>query len=95
MSDPKPKTYLNCQAKEFLFPSGGTVINLGVRAEELIAFAHQHGNQRGYVNLTISKRREVGQYGQTHSVYLDTYEPKTDAPKQPAAADDDEELIAF
>jgi hypothetical protein len=76
MSDPKKKIYLKCQAKEFAFPNGGVVINVGVRAEELIAFAHQHGNSNGYVNLTISKRREPSQYGQTHSVYLDTYEPK-------------------
>ena len=85
MNDQKPKTYLNCQAKEFTFPNtGGTIINIGVRAEELIAFAHQHGNPRGYVNLTISKRREVGQYGQTHSVYLDTYEPKTQVTEKAA-----------
>lgn len=70
------KTYLKCSAKEKTFPNGGSVINIGVKAEDLIAFANAHANGRGYVNLTVSPRRETGQYGDTHSVSLDTFEPK-------------------
>lgn len=70
------KTFLRCSAKEKEFRSGGSVIRLGVKVEDLIAFAKEHGNERGYLNLSISKRRSVGQYGDTHSVSLDTYEPR-------------------
>ena len=44
-----------------------------VKVADLVAFAQAHTNERGYLNLVISERREVGQYGDTHSVTLDTY----------------------
>jgi hypothetical protein len=71
------KTYLKCSAKARSFDNGGTVINLGVKADELIAFAQAHRNQGGYLNLVIGERRTTGQYGDTHSVWLDTYVPKS------------------
>lgn len=79
------KIFLKCSAKEKTFSNGGSVIRLGVKVEDLLAFAKQHGNERGYLNLQIGARREVGQYGDTHSVTLDTYE----APRQQAAPADE------
>jgi hypothetical protein len=35
----------------------------------------QYANEKGYVNLTMSKRREVGQYGDTHYFTLNEYNP--------------------
>jgi len=70
------KVFLNCSAKERAFRDGGTKLNVSVKADELVRFAQQHANERGYVNLTISKRREVGKYGDTHSVTLDTWVPR-------------------
>lgn len=69
------KVFLKCSAKEKTFDNGGSVINLGIKVEDLAAFVKQHKNERGYVNLVIQKRREVGQYGDTHSVCLDTFTP--------------------
>lgn len=69
------KVYLNCQAKARQ-TQYGEVLNIGIKADALIAFAQQHANSRGYVNLTVQKRRETGKFGETHSVTLDTYEPK-------------------
>ena len=71
---PEPKTYLNCQAKEKTFEDGGSIINLSVKAQEVIAFAQAHANQGGYLNLVVATRRTPGKYGETHSVYLDTYQ---------------------
>lgn len=68
MSD---KVFLKCSAKASKYG-----IRVGVKVEDLIAFAKQHGNDRGYLNLEIKERREVGQYGDTHSVTLDTFDPK-------------------
>lgn len=73
------KVFLKCSAKGKTFNNGGSIIKLGVKVEDLIAFAKQHANDRGYVNLVIQQRREVGNYGDTHSVVLDTYEPKRNA----------------
>lgn len=65
------KVFLKCQAKASTYG-----VRIGVKVEDLIAFAKQHGNERGYLNLEVKQRREPGQYGDTHSVTLDTYEPK-------------------
>jgi len=67
------KIYLKCNAKEKTFDNGGSVINLGVSAAVLTEFIALHTNDRGYVNLTVQKRREPGQYGDTHMVTLDTW----------------------
>lgn len=69
------KQYLRCSAKEKTFRNGNAIINIGVKVEDLIAFAKAHGNERGYLNLVISPRRSKGEYGDTHSVYLDDYTP--------------------
>lgn len=69
------KTYLRCSAKVKTFSNGGSAILFGVKVEELIKFANEHVNERGYLNLVISERREPGQYGDTHSVALDTFQP--------------------
>ena len=72
---PAPKVYLNCKTRQRAFQNGGTIISIGVDVNELIKFAQQHQNARGYLNLSISERKSVGQYGDTHSVSLDTWEP--------------------
>ena len=62
-----------------------------MNVEKFIAFLNQHKNAKGYVNLGISERREVSQYGETHTAWLDTWSPDTakrpsDAPnRQPEA----------
>ncbi len=35
----------------------------------------QNLNSKGYVNLNMNKRREVSQFGQTHSLVIDTWQP--------------------
>ncbi len=71
------KTYVpKSSAKERVFNSGGSSINLSFKADELIAFIKEHRNEKGYLNLKIEKRREAGQYGDTHSVVLDTWKPE-------------------
>ena len=72
------KTYLKCSAKEKKFSNGGSVIRLSFKDTDIAAFVREHKNEKGYVNLIVAERREVGQYGDTHSVYLDTYQPKRD-----------------
>jgi len=67
-----PKIYAPGQAKERQTPFG-PVVRWGVKVEDLIAFAQQHVNERGFINVDIVPRRETGRYGETHSVVLDTY----------------------
>ena len=35
----------------------------------------QNLNEKGYVNLNMNKRREPSQFGQTHSLVIDTWQP--------------------
>ena len=65
--------FLKCSAKKREFSNGGSILNLGIKAEDLTAFIAEHTNERGYLNLTIKERREVGRYGDTHAVTLDTW----------------------
>ena len=66
------KTYLKCSAKA-RETQYGEIIKLGIKVDDFIAFARKHVNERGYLNLDISRRKEPGTYGDTHSVALDDY----------------------
>lgn len=68
----------------------GEVIRLSFKAEELAAFARQHANEKGYLNLEVTKRKEPGTYGDTHAVKLDTWQPKA----KPDATGDTRPLTA-
>ncbi len=81
------KTYCNgVYVREKTFAStGNTILNVSVNVEQMVAFLNQHKDEKGYVRLGISKRREVSDKGVTHTVWLDTWKPDG-APKQQAAA---------
>ena len=42
----------------------------------------QNLNEKGWININMNKRREPSQYGQTHSLVIDTWRPTPQA--QPA-----------
>lgn len=50
------------------------MINLSLKLEDMQKIA----NEKWYVNMTISKRKEVGKYGDTHYVTENTWKPKKD-----------------
>jgi len=39
-------------------------------------------NAKGWINLNVNRRQEVSQWGHTHSISLDTYEPPSQAQPQ-------------
>lgn len=51
-------------------------IKLSGKVENIIDELNKHVNSKGYINLEITERKEVGKYGETHSVKVDTWEPK-------------------
>lgn len=67
--------YLNCRAKA-RSTQFGEIINVSMKVEDLIAFANEHKNQGGYLNLSVRKRKQEGRFGETHSIVLDTWEPR-------------------
>ncbi len=77
------KIYAPVSAKQITFQqSGKTIIKLGINVDKFIAFLNQHKNAKGYVNLGISARKEVSQYGETHTVWLDTWQPNGEKPTE-------------
>lgn len=88
----EPKIYAPMSAKQKTFTNGGHVIKFGGRADKIIDWIRQHTNQGGYINFVMAERREVGQYGDTHTVSLDAYVPK---PKAEPPIEIDEDSIPF
>lgn len=68
----------------------GEVIRLSFKVDDLTAFARQHGNAKGYLNLEVARRKEPGAYGDTHSVKLDTWEPRAKSDATGYAGDAEE-----
>jgi hypothetical protein len=50
-------------------------IKISGNVDKLIAELEKHKNEKGYINLELKKRKEPDQYGNTHYVVLDTWEP--------------------
>lgn len=73
------KIFLKCSAKEKVFSNGGSILNLGIKVADLLEFAQRHANERGYLNLCVQSRRELGKFGDTHTVSLDTWVAKPKA----------------
>ena len=60
-----------CKEKEF--NNGGSIIKVSISKAD---FNELEENDKGYVNLVVAKRKEVGQFGDTHYIYLDDFKPK-------------------
>ncbi len=66
------KTYIDGTSCKAINGQFGEFFNISVNIEKLQAYA----NEKGYVNMTMSKRREVGQYWDTHYFTLNEYNPE-------------------
>lgn len=84
MSDKKP-IYAPCTCK-LIDTSNGQFMKLSFTADKMIQFIKSNTNAKGFVNLNISERREVGQFGDTHSVKLDTWQPSEGKQSNPRPA---------
>ena len=84
MSQTENKIYVpRSSAKQVTFPSGKSIIKLGFHVDTMIEFLKNNANEKGYVNLGVSERRQVGERGDTHCVWLDTWKPGQTKPEQP------------
>lgn len=79
------KIYAPINAKQITFQaSGKTILKLGINVEKFKAWLDEHKNEKGYVNLGVSARNQASQYGETHTVWLDTWNPnQSEQPVQP------------
>jgi len=65
------KSYLKGSAKE-ITTEYGTLLSVSLNIDDL----KQYANDKGWINFTITQRRETDQYGNTHTCYYKPYEPK-------------------
>lgn len=70
MSD---KTYIN----GIFIKEGKYGLKVNIKAETFCDQIKQLANDKGYVNIEIKKRKEVGDNGNTHYAELDTWKPET------------------
>ena len=68
------KTYIDGASCKAVNGQFWEFYNMSFNIEKL----SQYANEKGYVNLVMSKRREVGQYGDTHYFTLNEWNPEAD-----------------
>jgi hypothetical protein len=67
------KKYIGGSAKA-VSTQYGEILNLSLKLEDMQAIV----NEKGYVNMTVLKRKEPGQYGDTHYVVENDYQKNRD-----------------
>ena len=72
MSDKVWVPGINIKAKTTEY---GEMLKVGIKVDTMVEFLQNNANEKGYVNLIIGSRRQVGTYGETHSASLDTWTP--------------------
>lgn len=78
------KTYIDGTSCKAINGQFGEFYNMSFNIEKL----QQYANEKGYVNMTMSKRREPGQYGDTHYFTLNDWKPEgaDSSPQAPTAS---------
>ena len=69
------KTYIEGTSCKAVTGQFGEFFNISINVEKL----KQYANEKGYVNMTLSKRKEIGQYGDTHYFTLNEWKPEGNA----------------
>ena len=76
------KIYPGVQAKEITFNNGVSILKMSFKLDQLLEKLKPDVNGKGYVNLVVNKRREIGKYGETHDVTVDTWKPDPNRTRQ-------------
>ncbi len=62
----------------------GQVLSVGVNVDKFVAFLNKNKNEKGYANLDIMERKEVGTYGETHNCSLNNWKKPEEGKSNPA-----------
>ena len=77
----KPKIYVTKSSAKRRETDYGDIIRISFKVEDAVKFFEEHKNEKGWINLDISERREESEFGDTHSISLnDWVKPTGDAP---------------
>jgi hypothetical protein len=70
----------------------GEILKVSFKIEDFAKFVKQHKNDKGYLNLDIMPRKEVGKYGDTHYAILNTYVKENKSPDEILTEPEDSSL---
>jgi len=66
--------------KEKVFENGGNILTITLNIDEILAQYSAYGFTtsagKRTIKVKVGRRREVGQYGETHTVEIDTWKPE-------------------
>lgn len=79
------KIYMG-SAIEKTFPDGGSIINVHLKLDGIAGLFEKYGytskNGEKRIKLNISTRRNIGTYGETHNITVDTWTPDGGGPSE-------------
>lgn len=61
---------------EKTFTDGGKILKLSFNSTDLINMM-KATNEKGWINLNVTRRQTPSEKGATHCIYLDTWQPTT------------------
>ncbi|ANS03062.1 hypothetical protein [uncultured Mediterranean phage uvDeep1-CGR2-KM23-C896] len=64
------------------------LVNFSIQLDRLNDFAFEM-NGKKYVKLSMGRKKEVDQYGKTHSIWIDEWKPDATTQAQPQKAETD------
>lgn len=76
-------TYIKWSAKAIQW-NYWEFFNISLKLEDLQWLV----NDKGYINITMSKRKEIGKYWDTHSLVLNEYKPKENNKSEEISVED-------
>ena len=74
------KTYIDGTSCKAINGQFWEFFNISINVEKL----KQYANEKGYVNMTMSKRKDIGQYGDTHYFTLNEWNPESRSESGPS-----------
>lgn len=82
--------------KEKTFPDGGSSISVSLTLDGIKEYFEKYGftTEKGkhILKLKIGRRREVGKYGETHTVEVDTWKPEQTRQSVPTVKQDQDDI---
>lgn len=67
------------------------MINVSISEDKVKDHWFEYNGQR-YLKITVAKRKEADQYGKTHTVFIDEYEPKEKVATNPPKKEEENDL---
>ena len=75
----KKKTYIKSFCIKKKFDNGGEIVKISILRDD---FLKHQANDKGWVKLVLAERKQVGEKGDTHYLYIDDFVPKAKTPSE-------------